>query len=184
MVQCMAIRPRWPRKSLGELTVQGVKKHHRLQPFVCRHFECHPRHFQIRHADRGFSDLQRRTLPEVVPAAKNQRTLHSLPEIRLFRLLYLGWSSGTPAGRIRPENEMGGHLPADRNETGIRRSGGTMLHGTCQSHCRKNPVENPDSSAINRDVPSLAPSLFSFYLFLSLATAAQAPISSPLRPPF
>ena len=34
---------------------------------------------------------------------------------------------------------------------GIRRSGGTMLHGTCQSHCRKNPVENPDSSAINRD---------------------------------
>ena len=50
-----------------------------------------------------------------------------------------------------PENEMGGHLPADRNETGIRRSGGTMLHGTCQSHCRKNPVENPDSSAINRD---------------------------------
>ena len=32
--------------------------------------------------------------------------------------------------------------------------------------------------------PSLAPSLFSFYLFLSLATAAQAPISSPLRPPF
>lgn len=34
-----------------------------------------------------------------------------------------GWSSGTPAGRIRPENEMGGHLPADRNETGIRRSG-------------------------------------------------------------
>ena len=50
-----------------------------------------------------------------------------------------------------PRNEMGGHLPADRNETGIRRSGGTMLHGTCQSHCRKNPVENPDSSAINRD---------------------------------
>lgn len=30
----------------------------------------------------------------------------------------------------------------------------------------------------------MAPSLFSFYLFLSLATAAQAPISSPLRPPF
>ena len=43
----------------------GCKKHHRLQPFVCRHFECHPRHFQIRHADRGFSDLQRELFPEV-----------------------------------------------------------------------------------------------------------------------
>lgn len=48
-----------------------------------------------------------------------------------------------------------------------------MLHGTCQSHCRKNPVENPDSSAINRDGANAAPSLFSFYRFPSPATLCK-----------